>query len=85
MNNTELFYTEFEDDSFQHIHFQYKGIDYDFTGFWAFFVRRPDMPESEMLEPLYDTKYEALNAKIFDGETKSLKDILPDIIIIDFD
>ena len=69
----------------QAVRFKYKGKKYTVYGYWCISVIDDNDNEKEIDNGKLMTKYDALDYKVFDNGTKSLKDISDEITDVDFD
>ena len=82
---TEDFIENFENTLMQSVSFSYAGKRYILYGYWAIDMINDDGTETSIDDGNLITKYEALDAKVFNDRTKSLREIIPNLTDVDFD
>lgn len=69
----------------QAVRFTYKGTKYIVFGYWSISVIDESGDETEIDNGNLLTKYDALEYKVFDNGTKSLRDIYDKVSNVEFD
>lgn len=79
------FLEDYNNMEMQAVHFKYKGDEYELHGYWGIAILNENGNLAQIHEKGFKSKEEALNAKVFDNGTKSLKDIYMNITDVEFD
>ena len=79
------FMENFNNPLMQSVRCTYKGKEYIVFGYWSICVIDDDDNDREIDNGELMTKYDALDYKVFDDGTKSLRDIYDEITDVEFD
>ena len=80
----EDFFEQFNNPLMQAFEFTYKGVRYSVYGWWGIAVLDESENESDIDDGSLVTKEDVLNARLFDDNTKTLKEIIPEMIDLNF-
>ena len=75
----EDFFMQFNDPLMQAFDFTYKGVRYSVYGWWGIAIIDESGNATDIDDDSLITKDDVLNAKLFDNNTKTLKEIIPDM------
>ena len=75
----EDFFEQFNDSLMQAFDFTYKGVRYSVYGWWGIAIIDENDNATDIDDDSLITKDDVLNAKLFDNNTKTLKEIIPDM------
>jgi hypothetical protein len=79
------FFEGFNDPLMQAFNFTYKDIKYQVYGWWGIAIIDDNDNAIDIDDDSLVTKEDVLNARVFDNNTKNLKDIIPEIKDLEFD